>query len=305
MTGRMWRPRMRLSGIGDPPPDFDMSRIYEGTTNPYAGIGDFTYGSGPERNFGLPGTSTPPTTTPPTTTTETNPNEYGNQPNQGGGTDQGAGESRSDGTQGYRDMSNDDLVAYGKERDKDLIAGYVGPAIFGQTSPVPGFGLAMRAYDDAAYAEEIAARGLGMPGVPGLGLSGSTQSMVSPELQGRSDPSQHGGGIGGFGWDGSDAGMEGAANEQAGMDARSGDGDGPDIAVANGGGIGEVSGDGDGRDDKIPALLSDGEHVIPADVVSAMGRGSTKAGHKKLNAMILKEREKNRKTLGKLPPPKG
>lgn len=74
---------------------------------------------------------------------------------------------------------------------------------------------------------------------------------------------------------------------------------------ASGGGIGyAVGGPGDGRADKIPAMLSDGEHIIPADVVSGLGRGSSKAGHEKLNQMILKERAKYRKTLGKLPPPK-
>ena len=74
---------------------------------------------------------------------------------------------------------------------------------------------------------------------------------------------------------------------------------------ASGGSIGyAVCGPGDGRADKIPAMLSDGEHIIPADVVSGLGRGSSKAGHEKLNQMILKERAKYRKTLGKLPPPK-
>lgn len=66
-----------------------------------------------------------------------------------------------------------------------------------------------------------------------------------------------------------------------------------------------VRGIGDGRDDKINALLSDGEHVIPADVVAAFGRGSSKAGHEKLNDMIVKKRAQFKKTLGKLPPPKG
>jgi hypothetical protein len=60
---------------------------------------------------------------------------------------------------------------------------------------------------------------------------------------------------------------------------------------ANGGG---VRGPGDGQDDKIPALLSEGEHVVDAMTVSALGRGSNEAGHKKLEQM----KQQVRKTAG-------
>ena len=51
-------------------------------------------------------------------------------------------------------------------------------------------------------------------------------------------------------------------------------------------GIGSlVNGAGDGQSDQIPAMLSDGEYVIPAPVVSAIGRGSNNAGAKKLDKM--------------------
>lgn len=46
-----------------------------------------------------------------------------------------------------------------------------------------------------------------------------------------------------------------------------------------------VRGGGDGQSDTIPAMLSDGEYVIPAPVVSALGRGSNDAGAKKLDKM--------------------
>lgn len=46
-----------------------------------------------------------------------------------------------------------------------------------------------------------------------------------------------------------------------------------------------VNGKGDGQSDEIPAMLSDGEYVIPAPVVSALGRGSNDAGAKKLDKM--------------------
>ena len=57
-----------------------------------------------------------------------------------------------------------------------------------------------------------------------------------------------------------------------------------------------LNGDGDGMSDSIPAVingpkpqraaLADGEFVIPADVVSHLGNGSTKAGAKKLYQML-------------------
>lgn len=43
---------------------------------------------------------------------------------------------------------------------------------------------------------------------------------------------------------------------------------------------------GKGRDDDVPAMLSEGEYVIPADVVAMIGDGSTEAGFEALDAMI-------------------
>jgi len=61
---------------------------------------------------------------------------------------------------------------------------------------------------------------------------------------------------------------------------------------------GYLDGQGDGMSDSIPATiegkqparLADGEFVIPADVVSHIGNGSSKAGSKKLYAMLDKVR---------------
>jgi hypothetical protein len=47
-----------------------------------------------------------------------------------------------------------------------------------------------------------------------------------------------------------------------------------------------VEGPGDGQSDDIPAMLADGEFVIPADVVAALGNGSNKAGADKLYDMM-------------------
>jgi hypothetical protein len=46
-----------------------------------------------------------------------------------------------------------------------------------------------------------------------------------------------------------------------------------------------VKGDGHGREDRIPALLSDGEYVFDAETVSMLGDGSSDAGAKKLDRM--------------------
>ena len=82
-----------------------------------------------------------------------------------------------------------------------------------------------------------------------------------------------------------------------------------DTAVARrmaGGGLGSYSdggqtlqGPGDGMSDSIPASiggaqparLADGEFVVPADVVSGIGNGSTDAGARQLYSMMDKVRE--------------
>jgi hypothetical protein len=66
------------------------------------------------------------------------------------------------------------------------------------------------------------------------------------------------------------------------------------IAFSEGGHQGYLDGAGDGMSDSIPATiegkqearLADGEFVIPADVVSHIGNGSSKAGSKQLYAML-------------------
>lgn len=65
-----------------------------------------------------------------------------------------------------------------------------------------------------------------------------------------------------------------------------------------------VAGPGDGQSDDIPAWLADGEFVFPADVVSALGNGSTKAGTEKLYEMMHEIRDRARSKHPKdLPPP--
>jgi hypothetical protein len=72
---------------------------------------------------------------------------------------------------------------------------------------------------------------------------------------------------------------------------------------------GQLNGPGDGMNDMIPAsiegqqdvLLSDGEYVVPADVVSHLGNGSTDAGARELDKMAERAR-KARTGTGKQAP---
>ena len=60
-----------------------------------------------------------------------------------------------------------------------------------------------------------------LSGVPGLGIKDGQQTMVSPELQGRNDPSQQMGGMADI-WQGNDMDLAGSIGEQPGMYADGG-----------------------------------------------------------------------------------
>jgi len=64
-----------------------------------------------------------------------------------------------------------------------------------------------------------------------------------------------------------------------------------------------VQGDGDGTSDSVPAMLANGEFVIPADVVSSLGNGSNDSGSKVLDEFMKVIREhKSKHDADKLPP---
>jgi hypothetical protein len=66
---------------------------------------------------------------------------------------------------------------------------------------------------------------------------------------------------------------------------------------------GPVWGKGGGQDDLIPAYLADGEYVMDAQVVSALGGGSSKEGAKLLDEMRKEVREHSRSApVNKIPP---
>ena len=64
-----------------------------------------------------------------------------------------------------------------------------------------------------------------------------------------------------------------------------------------------VTGAGDGTSDSIPAMLANGEFVIPADVVSSLGNGSNDSGAKVLDAFLKTVREHKQKHDAKHLPP--
>lgn len=115
------------------------------------------------------------------------------------------------------------------------------------------------------------------------------------------DPSQRGGngGIGSVGPVGRGEGGQDSAGEHGASLAHGG------IAGYNLGGYAAggnprlLRGPGDGMSDNIPATinnrqparLADGEFVVPADVVSHLGNGSTEAGAKQLHDMMTKVRK--------------
>lgn len=65
---------------------------------------------------------------------------------------------------------------------------------------------------------------------------------------------------------------------------------------------GHLNGHTDGQADRIPAMLSDGEFVIPADVTSDLGDGNNNAGAKKLYGLIDQVRRQKRSKPKGLPP---
>ena len=64
-----------------------------------------------------------------------------------------------------------------------------------------------------------------------------------------------------------------------------------------------VQGAGDGTSDSVPAMLANGEFVIPADVVSSLGNGSNDSGSKVLDEFLKTIREhKAKHSPSQLPP---
>jgi hypothetical protein len=63
-----------------------------------------------------------------------------------------------------------------------------------------------------------------------------------------------------------------------------------------------VQGEGDGTSDSVPAMLANGEFVIPADVVSKLGNGSNESGASVLDQFLKTIRTHAHTNGEKLPP---
>lgn len=64
-----------------------------------------------------------------------------------------------------------------------------------------------------------------------------------------------------------------------------------------------VKGEGDGTSDSVPAMLANGEFVIPADVVASLGNGSNDSGAQVLDEFLKVIRDHKRKADGRALPP--
>jgi hypothetical protein len=64
-----------------------------------------------------------------------------------------------------------------------------------------------------------------------------------------------------------------------------------------------VRGDGDGTSDDVPAMLANGEFVIPADVVASLGNGDNESGAKVLDEFLAVIRKHKRAADAKHLPP--
>lgn len=66
---------------------------------------------------------------------------------------------------------------------------------------------------------------------------------------------------------------------------------------------GKVEGYGDGMSDAVPILASVDEYVVPADAVSALGRGSSKAGAAVLDRLVAQARDIAMQSMATRPAP--
>jgi hypothetical protein len=65
----------------------------------------------------------------------------------------------------------------------------------------------------------------------------------------------------------------------------------------------DVPDDMGGQEDNVHAMVSEGEYIIPADVVAALGDGNTEAGAQKLDMLVQNIREHKMANGSNMPPP--
>lgn len=224
------------------------------------------------------------------------PNDHTNQPGSGGeGKDQGGDKGTPAGMLGFAGaISGGPLAAIAAIAKAIAFDGLSSPSALAKSQSM-SLSNAINSAADASNTDPGVDTGLGMMG-PSTGQDhgepGSGLGLMGPSTgQDHGEPGGGDGGEGpGFGGPGSGLGL--------------GNGVGGIGGYASGGPTGFVRGHGTGQDDKIPALLSDGEYVVDSDVVSALGDGSNDAGAKKLDQFRQAVRTHKRKASPKGIPPK-
>jgi len=127
---------------------------------------------------------------------------------------------------------------------------------------------------------------------------------------GQADTSSFGGGDFGIGYNTGGLTQRPSAYAHGGLQQQPG----PQGAQAPTGGL--VNGPGDGNDDAVPVVpaggapgptnaYSNGEYVMPADVVSALGDGDTQSGAALLDQIVQTVRSAHTQRMGAIPPPVG
>ena len=180
--------------------------------------------------------------------------------------------------------------------------GMLDSALFG----LPGLSVANQARANAFAAGR--AHMQANPSSYGLNADLSFDKAGSHYAPGTGATSGPGDSYGGYDKSGYDAGglsSEPTGNVDGGwQDAADSKGSGDPGLFARGGGVrytegGEIEGEGDGQSDEVPALiegqeparLSVDENVVPADVVSFLGAGSSRAGHRRLRQFYNEVRQ--------------
>lgn len=286
---------------------------------PYSGE-IFNYGYGPEHNFFGQGQTPPPGAPGGAPSLAVPGNSVLSQP---GIQDQGPGGNAQTGgsfeqnlgtpenpatTQTTGQMARDTAGAVGSLFGGGIGWGQVAGMVAGALTGAPlgtlaGWGERAMGISSDARAQTNT-HGYFGSGIPSQ-MSGGAAAQLAAEKAGIDSS-------GGMSW-GGDGGMTASGGDYSGDKGPSsgegsakGDGGGgwSDSGLyAEGGPIpregGQITGPGDGLSDSVPAMidgqapaaLSTDEHVIPADVVSMIGNGSSQAGHAKLQEMIANVRK--------------
>ena len=218
---------------------------------------------------------------------------------------------------GFEALAEAPLSAF-SSRGTPSVPGFTSPAAGATPSDFGGFSnaaaqAAAQAVSDAiaaGFGPESAGYGADFGGFSNAEAQAAAQSVsdaigagFGPESGGYGSPGASEGGSPGSGGDASQGGSAGEASSDGagGMGWKKGGlvkfAQGGVVALEGGGKV--AIGPGGGLDDLIPtsingrraAALSDGEFVIPADVVSMMGDGSSNAGARRLYDLVKQVRQ--------------